>query len=222
MSRVTSSIITVVLTTFGCIWPLGPVSSAVAAEPARVATAERSPAFMRVYGQAAPPFGFVNFCERQGAQCMSGLSEEPRLFANAERLAELDEVNRVVNTAIEPVTDMELYGVEEYWTIPATKGDCEDYALLKRKLLIQRGWPISSLLITVVKDEKGAGHAVLTARTSQGDFVLDNKVNAVKLWYRTGYEFIMRQSYLNPRVWMSLDPAEASPPAALAGVRIRR
>ena len=72
--------------------------------------------------------------------------------------------------------------------LPTDRGDCEDYALLKQKLLIERGWPSSSLLMTVVRDEKGEGHAVLTARTSQGDFVLDNKVEAVKLWNRSGYE----------------------------------
>ncbi len=211
-----------VLATLGCVGLFGIAPATALAEVIAPRTAERSPVFMRVYSQAAPPFGFVQFCERQPIHCAGEQVVERRLFASAERLAELDEVNRLVNAAIEPVTDMELYGVEEYWTLPVTKGDCEDYALLKRRLLAQRGWPTSSLLITVVKDEKGAGHAVLTARTSQGDFVLDNKVATVKLWHRTGYEFIMRQSYLNPRVWMSLDPSEATAPAALAGVRSTR
>ena len=60
--------------------------------------------------------------------------------------------------------------------MPRTKGDCEDYALLKRHTLIRKGWPVGSLLLTVVRDEKGEGHAVLTARTKQGDFILDNKI----------------------------------------------
>jgi len=105
---------------------------------------------------------------------------------------------------------MEIYGVAEYWTIPTTRGDCEDYALLKRKRLIARGWPPSALLMTVVRDEKGEGHAVLTARTVQGDFILDNKVDEVKTWNRTHYEYIMRQSYLNTMIWMSLDPREGN------------
>ena len=92
---------------------------------------------------------------------------------------------------------MEIYGQTEYWTIPTTRGDCEDYALLKRKRLMARGWPASALLMTVVRDEKGEGHAVLTARTVQGDFILDNKVDEVKVWNRTRYEYVMRQSYLN-------------------------
>jgi predicted transglutaminase-like cysteine proteinase len=182
-----------------------------------------APSYMRVYGQAAPPYGFVDFCLRTPAECAAGPQEEARFVASPERLAELDDINRVVNTSIEPATDLELYGVEEYWTLPANgRGDCEDYALLKRHLLIKRGWPVSSLLITVVKDEKGEGHAILTARVAQGDFILDNKVAAVKPWASTGYAFIMRQSYLNPRVWMSLDSKDQQAPLALSGVKGKR
>jgi predicted transglutaminase-like cysteine proteinase len=82
-----------------------------------------------------------------------------------------------------------------------------------------RGWPGSALLLTVVRDEKGEGHAVLTARTVQGDFILDNKVNEVKSWNRTGYDFMMRQSYLNPMIWMSLDPRQASETPLLSSQR---
>jgi predicted transglutaminase-like cysteine proteinase len=135
-----------------------------------------------------------------------------------ERLSELDEVNRTVNRAIRPATDLELYGVSERWTLPVAKGDCEDYALLKRQILLRHGWPASALLMTVVRDEQGEGHAVLTARTAQGDFILDNKAEEVKLWHRTPYEFVMRQSYLNPKVWMALDSREATSPARLAVV----
>jgi len=49
-------------------------------------------------------------------------------------------------------------------------GDCEDYALLKRKLLLQAARPRPALLITVARDRNGDGHAVLTVkRQSQGD-----------------------------------------------------
>ena len=51
------------------------------------------------------------------------------------------------------MTDLDLYGRIEHWTYPAAMGDCEDYVLLKRRLLRERGWPSSALLITVVRDE---------------------------------------------------------------------
>ena len=132
---------------------------------------------------------------------------------------ELCPAARVVdlNHTIEPVTDLELYGISDYWTLPAHgKGDCEDYALLKRHLLIEAGWPASALLITVVRDEKQDGHAILTARTSHGDLVLDNKNDDIVVWHRTPYTFVMRQSYLDPKAWVALDPAQSAAPATIA------
>ena len=198
------------------------LGTAASANPATLAREQdRSSPYMRVFGVTQPPYGFVQFCERMPEECRQGPPEEQRFSATPERLSELDALNRAVNHEIAPATDMEIYGVAEYWTIPTTRGDCEDYALLKRKRLIARGWPPSALLMTVVRDEKGEGHAVLTARTVQGDFILDNKVDAVKLWYLTPYEYVMRQSYINPKVWVSLDPQGHSP-VSIAGVRPRR
>jgi predicted transglutaminase-like cysteine proteinase len=181
---------------------------------------DRTSPYMRVYGVSQPPYGFVDFCRRMPQECAQGPVEEQRLSVTPERLIELDHVNRTVNHEIAPATDLEVYGVAEYWTIPTTRGDCEDYALLKRKRLMDRGWPASALLMTVVRDDHGEGHAVLTARTVQGDFILDNKVDEIRIWYRFPYEYIMRQSYLNPQLWMSLDPNQASP-EVLSGMQTR-
>ena len=199
------------------------LSATALANPASVPRGQdyASP-FMRVFGLTQPPYGFVSFCDRMPRACMQGEQEDQRLFASPARLAELDAINRAVNHEIEPVTDIELYGVNDFWTIPTTKGDCEDYVLLKRKRLMELGWPASALLITVVRDERGEGHAVLTARTAQGDFILDNKTDEIKVWHRTRYDFVMRQSYLNPRVWMSLDPREVDTSLPSAGVRKSR
>jgi predicted transglutaminase-like cysteine proteinase len=197
----------------------------VAAAVGTAAISPNAPAgpYMRIYGQANPPYGFVQFCSSFPAECVQGDAGEGRFNADPARLAELDAINRQVNASVEPVTDMDLYGVPEWWAIPANgRGDCEDYALLKRQLLISRGWPVSSVLVTVVRDEKGEGHAVLTARTAQGDFVLDNKAPDLKLWNNTPYKFVMRQSYLNVKVWMSLDPKETVAPGPMAGVKIIR
>ncbi len=192
---------------------------AAAQQVAIVSPATRAPEFMRVYGSSQPPYGFVRFCESNPQECVVTSSADARFEATPERLSELDEVNRGVNHEIEPATDMEIYGVPEYWTLPTTRGDCEDYALLKRHRLIQRGWPSAAMLITVVRDEKNDGHAVLTARTSQGDFILDNKIDIVRLWNQTPYHYVMRQSYMDPKVWVSLDPNDAPTPAAIAGVQ---
>ncbi len=181
--------------------------------------ARPAPQFMRVYGNAQPPYGFVRFCELNAAECLANALSDARFPATPERLSELDVINRATNQDVEPATDLEIYGVNELWTLPRRRGDCEDFALLKRQRLISLGWPSSSLLITVVRDEKNEGHAVLTARTTQGDFILDNKIDNVRLWNQTSYHYVMRQSYIDPRVWVSLDPSDPTTPGAMAGVQ---
>jgi len=176
-------------------------------------------AYMRAFGPADPPYAFWRFCEEFPSDCAKQRAIEARFDAAGSRMDELDTINRSVNHAIEPVTDMELYGVSDYWTLPASgKGDCEDYALLKRHLLMEAGWPASALLITVVLDERNEGHAILTARTMTGDYVLDNKTDQISLWHKTPYHFVMRQSFLDPKAWVALDPAQSQPPVGIAGV----
>lgn len=199
------------------------VVSSLVAEPARTGkAAQNASPYMRVYGASPPPFGFVSFCERQPGECTGASFNDPRFEATPARLSELDEVNRRINAAIAPATDQELYGIAEFWTLPSDSGDCEDYALLKRQVLMRKGWPASSLLMTVVRDERGDGHAVLTVRTAQGDYILDNKVNDIRLWHQTGYKFVMRQSFVEPRLWMSLVPEGDDRDGALASTRPRR
>jgi len=193
------------------------VSNIQKPEKATPTTSRVSP-FMRIFGPAQPPHGFVRFCEAMPKECAPDHGQEARFEASAERLKELDEINRTVNREIAPATDLEVYGVNEYWTLPKTRGDCEDYALLKRKRLIEAGWPVSSVLMTVVRDEKGEGHAVLTARTVQGDYILDNKLEDVRIWNKAPYQFVMRQSYLNPKVWVALDTRQGPLATALSGL----
>lgn len=169
-------------------------------------------AFMQSFGQTLPPVGYVTFCRERGDECQPGARFSDRLQLTPARAQELIEVNSYVNKTIEPVTDQELYGTVELWTYPSEgKGDCEDYVLLKRRLLIERGWPESTLLITVVRDENNEGHAVLTARTDHGDLVLDNKEQEVLAWTDTNYTFIKQQSSRNPLVWTSLLPPDQAP-----------
>ena len=196
---------------------------AVLAALSATAVAQRSldrAQYMRVHGRALPPFGYVQFCQRNSGECAPAeRASLARFDASPAHLSELDRVNRVINASVSPATDLELYGREEFWTFPVGKGDCEDYVVLKRRILMNHGWPASSLLITVVRDEAGDGHAVLTARTRQGDFVLDNKVDDVRLWNQTPYRYLMRQSYLNPQLWMALDPRASQTAATVAGVK---
>jgi hypothetical protein len=126
------------------------------------------------------------------------------------RLGVLTAVNGTVNRTTREVTDLELYGREDVWAYPVDgRGDCEDFALAKRRDLIARGWPSSVLLVTVVRDERGEGHAVLTVVTDRGDYILDNRTDTIRLWSQTPYTYYDRQSAHDPRRWIRLAPAEA-------------
>ncbi|MFM9937956.1 MAG: transglutaminase-like cysteine peptidase [Hyphomicrobiaceae bacterium] len=204
----------------GLVLGAASVAGPAAADPGKAFRGQdRASPYMRIFGSTLPPYGFVRFCESYPAECVAGRADEARMQAGAARMSELDAINRHVNRTIIATSDLELYGETERWVIPKTHGDCEDYALLKRQLLMARGWPASALLMTVVRDEKGEGHAVLTARTAQGDFILDNKVDDIKAWHKVPYAYVMRQSYIDPRVWVSLDPKDAKPPVLLSGVQ---
>ena len=168
--------------------------------------------FMQAFGDTLPPIGYVAFCRDHRDECIPSRRFADRVQFSPAKFGELQAINDYVNKAVEPVTDLELYGKVEVWTYPtAGKGDCEDYVLLKRRMLIERGWPASTLLITVVRDENNEGHAVLTVRTDSGDYVLDNKRKEVSYWSDTGYTFVKRQSDRNPLVWISLLPPDLSP-----------
>jgi predicted transglutaminase-like cysteine proteinase len=168
-------------------------------------------AYMQSFGDTLPPIGYVTFCREHQADCRPSGRFADRIQLTAAKFGELDKVNRSVNEAIAPVTDMELYGKVEVWTYPVKKGDCEDYVLLKRRILIEHGWPESTLLITVVRDENNEGHAVLTVRTDRGDFVLDNKQRDIRAWANTPYTYVKQQSARNPLVWISLLPPNLTP-----------
>jgi len=172
--------------------------------------------YMKAFGDTLPPIGYVNFCQEHRADCRPGPRFADRIQLTPAKFGQIEEVNTAVNTEIAPETDLDLYGKPEYWTYPTTKGDCEDYVLLKRRILIERGFPESTLLITVVRDENDEGHAVLTVRTDKGDFVLDNKRREVMRWADTPYTFIKRQSERNPLVWISLLPRETAPQTAVS------
>jgi predicted transglutaminase-like cysteine proteinase len=164
---------------------------------------------MKVLGSARMPIGYAMFCSTQPSECSGKGKRNARVALNGDLFTELDLVNRTVNERIAPVTDEQLYGVAERWSYPVDRGDCEDYVLMKRRILIDAGWDPSALLITVVRDLKGAGHAVLTVVTDRGDFVLDNQQEGVLPWRATGYQYVKRQSQTDPKSWVFVGPGNA-------------
>ncbi len=187
---------------------------------AAAAEASDKAAFVAVGATARAPIGYVEFCNELPKECAASNSEPRDVVLSAKVWKDLVRVNKWVNDSIAPMTDMDHWGVVEKWSYPDDgKGDCEDYVLLKRRMLMQAGWPREALLITVVRDKRGDGHAVLTVKTDKGDFVLDNQEEQVLLWSDTGYRFVKRQSQTNPNTWVSL--GDTRPTIATAIVALR-
>jgi predicted transglutaminase-like cysteine proteinase len=153
----------------------------------------------------SPPVGWVQFCADEPRQCALGTTRPVAVLIDSRNWKQLNRINKAVNDQIEPVSDLEHWGVIERWSLPTDgRGDCEDYALEKRERLIKTGWPRQALLMTVVRDQKGDGHAVLTVVTDRGDFILDNQDQRIRAWEETGYRFVKRQSQTHPDRWVSL------------------
>ena len=159
-----------------------------------------------VAGLAKPPIGWIDFCRENRSECDVAPGSATTVRLDAKVWTMIVRLNREVNASIEQVEDIDHFGVLEKWAYPDDgKGDCEDIVLEKRRRLMQAGLPRETLLITVVRDEQGDGHAVLTLRTDRGDYVLDNKTSKIKPWQDTPYGFVKRQSQQHPDIWVSLD-----------------
>ena len=187
----------------GTIKKILPAICAVAMSGAAAATAQAQ-AFMPTGGLSTQPVGHYEFCQRKPAECTKTAAHRP-VELTRKLWATMIDVNNVVNTMVTPRTDMEMWGVEERWSYPTNGyGDCEDYALEKRKRLIKAGVPASNLLITVVRQPNGDGHAVLTVSTSMGDFILDNLEPRILGWAETEYSYLKRQSAKHAGMWVAI------------------
>jgi predicted transglutaminase-like cysteine proteinase len=178
-------------------------------------TAEERPLFISTGESTQAPSGWIGFCVEYDRECKTEPSSPRDAVLSDQALKDLERINRWVNTNIKPMSDMEHWSVLERWNYPDDGyGDCEDYVLLKRRMLMQAGWPREALLITVVLNA-GDGHAVLTVKTDKGEFILDNETDDILLWSDTAYRFVERQSQADPNVWISLgDPRGAATTAA--------
>jgi predicted transglutaminase-like cysteine proteinase len=161
-------------------------------------------------GEVWPVPAWNAFCEEHPLECTADLTEPLKIRLTQQIWRKIVSINSRVNATVRPLTDDDHWGVPDRWDYPTDGfGDCEDYQLLKRRLLVEAGIPRRAMLMTVVIDEKGEGHAVLMVRTDRGDFVLDNKTHSVLPWDRTGYVFVKREGQ-HGRDWTSFGES-ASP-----------
>ncbi|MDZ7823753.1 MAG: transglutaminase-like cysteine peptidase [Ahrensia sp.] len=156
-------------------------------------------------GATTQPIGHYEFCKASPTECKAISPNVAPHVLTRENWAAIVDINNAVNTRVAPLTDDQIWGKVEVWSYPTTVGDCEDYVLQKRKELMQEGFAASNLLITVVKQPNGDGHAVLTVRTDRGDFILDNLVGRINEWRDTPYKYLKRQSTGHAGRWVTIE-----------------
>ena len=95
--------------------------------------------------------------------------------------ARLGEINRAINLAIKPVSDLAQYGEIDIWASPFAvlirgAGDCEDYVIVKFVALRRAGISPDDLRIVIMRDTiRGEDHAVAAARLDGRWLTLDNR-----------------------------------------------
>ncbi|WP_188410375.1 transglutaminase-like cysteine peptidase [Agaricicola taiwanensis] len=157
---------------------------------------------MREGARVAAPFAFLKFCARNPAECaMDGPHVSARETGDT-LWRDLESVNASVNRKIAPKNDV---AGRDLWELAPNQGDCEDYALTKRSRLIAKGWSPRILTLAIAMAPGYGPHVVLVARTSSGDYLLDNLVSEIRPWHQANYYFISRQSTDNPRHWISVE-----------------
>lgn len=157
-----------------------------------------------IYGVAAspPPTGARQLCRQYSWACAQKGSAS---LSSSQELTLVKQINRRVNASTREVTDQSQYKTRELWALPTSLGgDCEDFALLKKRDLIKAGIDPRKLLIATVLDTRRNAHAVLVYRSSQGDLVLDNLTNRIKPWTATRYLFLRMQDPKQPRNWVGV------------------
>lgn len=179
--------------------------AAAALMVAHIAGAHAAPVYMPSGDRTTQPIGHYELCRQLPQECSTRSAARRPVELTRALWAEMIDINNAVNVMVAPKTDREIWGKEEVWSYPTDVGDCEDYVLEKRKRLMQLGVPAGNLLITVVRQPNGDGHAVLTVRTSLGDFVLDNLEPKILDWTQTEYTFLKRQSERHSGVWIAID-----------------
>lgn len=173
-------------------------------------------AAMPIGGVTSQPIGHYEFCESHHAECSVRSSDTNPARLTNYGWSTIERINLAVNASVEPMTDDELYGRDEVWAYPDSgAGDCEDFVLEKRRRLMKAGLPASDLLITVVRKPNGEGHAVLTLRTTKGDYILDNLNDIILPWTETPYTYLKRQASFDSGRWVKIETGTDLPVAAL-------
>jgi predicted transglutaminase-like cysteine proteinase len=131
--------------------------------------------------------------------------------------ARIGVVNRAINLAIRPTTDLAQWGVPDRWSAPLAtfttgRGDCEDYAIAKYVALQAAGVAEDDMRLVIVRELAAEeDHAVLVVRLEGSWIVLDNR------WLTLVDDSAMRR--VVPLFVLAHDGVKQFAPTAIATLR---
>ncbi len=126
-----------------------------------------------------------------GAKRFLAIVDQGRMLSGRARVGV---INRAINMAVEPVSDMAQWGVPDRWSAPLEtfttgKGDCEDYAIAKYVALMEAGIAAEDLKLMIVRNTAAnEDHAVTAVRLEGSWIILDNR------WLRLVEDTAMQQA----------------------------
>lgn len=206
-AKLGTSAIVIALSIVGSISSLEARSSVRASWPAYTVVSEIS---------KEAPAGWAEFCRNYKSECGLQSSTPSKIVLTADVWNKLVDVNRWTNLHIKATDDWKHWRRYNKWYFADDgMGDCKDYVLVKRRMLIESALPHEDLLIAIVWTPERKGHAVLIVRTDKGDYVLDSLSSNIMLWKETPYDYVIRQSQSDPNVWLYID-GDPLKPAVIA------
>ena len=123
-------------------------------------------------------------CGKSVTECSSAAKKFLAIVAEGRTRsgrARIGVINRAINLAVRPMSDLAQWGVEDRWTAPLATltsglGDCEDYAIAKYFALTEAGIAAKDVKLVVVRDlVVDEDHAVVAVRLDGSWLILDNR-----------------------------------------------
>lgn len=170
--------------------------------PAAIQAGQAAPWSRRFSGRDTAP-GRLDTPDAPPLQALHAVPLTTELWSRARK------INTRVNRAIIRRDDRATYGVDDRWATPLadgeSAGDCEDYALEKRRALIQAGVPRHALSLALVTTAWGESHAVLLLATDRGEYVLDSLTPWIVSWDQAPYRWRARQQAGRASDWVLVE-----------------
>jgi predicted transglutaminase-like cysteine proteinase len=123
-------------------------------------------------------------CRDDAAPCPAPAEKFLAVIAEGrahEGRARIGLINRAINLAIRPVSDLAQWGIPDRWSTPLAtlatgRGDCEDYAIAKYVALTAAGIAADDVRLVILHDlAAGEDHAIVAVRLDEKWIVLDNR-----------------------------------------------